>query len=94
MRVNWSKRAFTDLDAIATYIERDDPSAAEHVARSIFDRITSLSSMPDRGRTGKAPGTRELLFSPWPYAAVFRIVNDEVRILRIRHTAQRWPAKS
>ncbi len=48
--------------------------------------------MSERGRKGEVEGTRELVFHPWPYIAVYEIHNeDEVRILRIRHAAQDWP---
>jgi toxin ParE1/3/4 len=43
------------------------------------------------GRTGEVPGTRELVFHPWPYIAVYKIDTEVVRIIRIRHAAQDWP---
>jgi toxin ParE1/3/4 len=64
------------------------------VATHIFAEVMLLSSMPDRGKPGRVAGTREKFFLPWPYFVVFRIVGDEVRILRIRHTARRWPVRS
>jgi toxin ParE1/3/4 len=94
MIVNWSKRAIADLDRIASWIEKNNPTAAERVASRIFDEVMSLSSMAERGAPGRIPGTREKFFVLWPYFAVYRIIGDEVRILHIRHTARRWPMRS
>ena len=46
---------------------------------------------PNRGRTGRIAGTRELVFGPLPYIAVYRVTEDIVEILRIYHGAQDWP---
>jgi addiction module RelE/StbE family toxin len=91
MRVTWARRATNDLKNIVSYIRRDDPAAAERVATRIVTEVVDLSSMSHRGRIGRADGTRELVFHPWPYIAVYRVVDNQVRILRIRHAAQNWP---
>ena len=43
--------------------------------------------MPERGRIGLRPGTRELT-SAWPYIIVYRITGEAVQVLRIWHGAQ------
>ena len=50
-----------------------------------------LDLFPDRGRIGRIAGTRELIFAPLPYIAVYRVNDDAVEILRIYHSAQDWP---
>ena len=50
----------------------------------------SLINSPHRGRQGKQIGTRELVFSPLPYIAVYRVTEDIVEILHIWHGAQDW----
>ena len=91
MKVIWTPRAAKDLDALVDYIGDDSPDAATRVASRILNQISSLASMPDMGRIGLVPGTRELVFRPWSYIAVYKVVRDEVRILRIRHASQNWP---
>jgi toxin ParE1/3/4 len=91
MIVNWSKRSIAQLDRIAQYIERDSPAAAERVASYIFEEVMLLSTMAERGKPGRIPGTRELFFLPYPYFAVYRVVGDQVRILQIRHTSRQFP---
>jgi len=94
MIVSWSKRSIAQLDRIAQYVERDNPAAAERLTTYIFDEVMLLVDMPDRGKPGRVPGTREKFFLPHPYFAVYRVSGDQVRILHIRHTSRRWPTSS
>ena len=93
MRVTWSKRSVTDLRNITDYISTDDPGAAARIASLIFDEVMALSTMPFRGRIGRETDTREIVFHPTPYIAVYRVVGEQVRIIRIRHAAQDWPRR-
>lgn len=61
------------------------------MAQTIYWSIGRLGKFPNAGRMGLAQNTRELVFSPWPYVAVYEIVGDQVQVLRIRHAAQDWP---
>jgi toxin ParE1/3/4 len=91
MKVIWANRAIADLDQIADFIEQDHPEAADRVFTRIFTEVMSLASMPQRGRRGVAVGTRELVFPPWPYIAVYRVTDKEVHVVRIRHASQKRP---
>ncbi|MGA2412006.1 MAG: type II toxin-antitoxin system RelE/ParE family toxin [Candidatus Binataceae bacterium] len=91
MMVRWSPEAAADFAAIVEYIRKQNPSAAERVAHTIYEGVASLASFPKQGRTGRAKGTRELVFSPLPYVAVYRVKDDAVEIARVLHGAQRWP---
>jgi toxin ParE1/3/4 len=88
MRICWTAPAAEDLYGITRYIRRDNPSAAREVAKTIYDGCESLVSFPNRGRQGKVPGTRELTFSPLPYVAVYRVMEDAVEVLHIWHGAR------
>jgi len=88
MRIRWTAPAAQDLYSIIRYIQRDNPSAAREVAKTIYDGCESLVNFPNRGRHGKVSGTRELTFSPLPYIAVYRVTGDTVEILHIWHGAQ------
>jgi toxin ParE1/3/4 len=84
--------ALQDLASIFRYIRRDDPNAARRVRVAVSAAVAKLASTEERGRKGEeVPGTRELVFHPWPYIAVYEIIHDEVVILRIRHAPQLWP---
>jgi addiction module RelE/StbE family toxin len=91
MQVRWTMPAADDLRRIARYIRRDRPLAARNVAKTIFDAGNGLEIFPERGRKGRIPGTRELVFPGWPYILVYQVEEQTVEILRIYHGAQDWP---
>jgi toxin ParE1/3/4 len=91
MKIVWSPQAATDFAGIVDYIHQQNPSAAERVARAIFESVTSLESFPDRGRPGRVNGTRELVLPSLPFIVVYRIKRHAIEIARVLHGSQRWP---
>jgi toxin ParE1/3/4 len=91
MTVLWSPEAAADFAAIVGYIRKQNPSAAERVAHTIYDGVASLTSFPKQGRPGRTKGTRELVFSPPPFIAIYRVKTEAVEIARVLHGAQKWP---
>lgn len=90
MRVRWTTDAADDLERICDYIAETSPDSARRVALTIVEGISSLHTFPNRGRPGRVDGTREFVFAPLPFVAVYD-VRDEVQVLRILHGAQQWP---
>jgi toxin ParE1/3/4 len=70
------------------YIFDFNPRAAERMAEALFDAGKSLGSLPLRGRPVRGTAMRELV-SVHPYMIRYRIVGDDVVILRIRHISRR-----
>jgi addiction module RelE/StbE family toxin len=87
MSVVFSPEALADIAAIRAYIGADNPLAASRMAVQIVAACDRLETMPERGRPGLVPGTRELT-GAWPYIIVYRIVTGEVQIVRVWHGAQ------
>jgi toxin ParE1/3/4 len=80
MRIRWTEPAARDLTNICDYTEdHDGPGAARR------------TQFPRRGRPGRNPGTRELIFAGLPFLAVYRVGDNFVEIHRILHGAQKWP---
>ena len=79
-----------DLQA---YISKDDPRAAARTAKRIRSAVEGLTSLPRIGRPGRVEGTRELVVANTPYIVPYRLKADEVQILRVYHTARRWPKR-
>lgn len=88
MRVKWTRPAAEDLRGIRLFIQGDSPSAARRVNRTILERCELLCDFPERGRIGIEPETRELVFAPLPYIAVYRVKGEIIEILHIWHGAQ------
>ena len=91
MEIRWAKSAARDLERIYRYIAKSNPVAAGDVIQTLYDGCSALSTFPERGRSSRMRGRRELIFSPLPYIAVYRIHLDAVEIIRIYHSAQDWP---
>ncbi len=94
MRVRWSPEAADDFETALQRIRDDNRVAARRIAQLIYDGIGALSKFPNRGRIGRVAGTRELVFAPLPFVAVYRVGDDFVEIARVIHGAQEWPPKT
>lgn len=90
-RVRWTTIASDDFSRIVERIRKDNPSAAQRVAKTIYQGVAALRTFPNRGRIGLAHDTRELVFPPWPYIVVYEVTEGQVQVLRIRHASQDWP---
>lgn len=91
MKVIWAPAALRDLDAIFTYISRDNSTAALKTVTTIEQGCARLEVLPHRGQPSRMPGKRDLILAPLPYIAVYRVTEAAVIILRIYHHAQHWP---
>jgi toxin ParE1/3/4 len=92
MQVRWTKAAASDLENIADYLFNETPENAPRLVREIHQMAGSLEHFPHRGRQGRKPGTRELIFPSLPYILVYQVVRQVLYIVRILHGAQIWPS--
>jgi toxin ParE1/3/4 len=91
MQLRWTEEAANDLEHIADYLLLHSPDRAQELIQRIYDAPSSLLTLPNRGRPGKLPGTREHVLSPLPYVVVYAVRGEVVFVIRILHGAQRWP---
>jgi toxin ParE1/3/4 len=86
-------RARKEFDAHIRYIAVRNPAAAADQDFLISEATDRLSLYPNSGRSGRQPVTRELVILRTPFIAVYRVMPelDEVHILRILHSSQKWP---
>ncbi len=87
----WTFEAIQDRLDIYDYIEADNPVAARHLDESFSDQASLLARYPVLGRTGRVPGTRELVVHD-NYLLIYDVVDEVVRILNVVHVARLWPA--
>jgi toxin ParE1/3/4 len=93
MEIVWRRAALDDLESIRGFIEQDNPDAAARVYEAIRSAVDPLAAHPNIGRAGRVDGTRELVLSSLPYIVVYRIVEEQVRILAVMHTSRQWPRR-
>jgi toxin ParE1/3/4 len=90
MRIRWTVPAAEDLENIKSYLCEHHPHFADPTVQTIYQRIRSLKTFPNRGTPGRRSGTRELMLTPLPYIVVYSVRADTVEILHIHHGAQDW----
>jgi toxin ParE1/3/4 len=88
MRIRWTPAAAADLGNINEYLKEHHPSYRQPTMRRLYEAIMMLKRSPYRGRVGSIDGTRELLFPPLPYIAIYRVTGEDVEVLHIYHAAQ------
>ena len=91
MRVRWLQKAIRNLDAEADYIALENSTAAVKMFVYVKAKIDELSDFPSSGRPGRIPGTRELVIDHYPFVVPYRVVGDELHVLRVFHTRRKLP---
>jgi len=89
MRIRWTPLAAADMQSISDYLNEHQPKYRHPTLQKIYEKITALKDAPYVGRPGSVEGTREILFPPMPYVAVYSINGKAIEIWRIYHSAQK-----
>jgi addiction module RelE/StbE family toxin len=90
LKVLWSRTANWNRDSQVRYIGQSRPEIAITIDAEIDRTVGLLAEFPELGRPGRMAGTREIVIRGTPYVVVYRILGDEIRILRFLHGAQYW----
>ncbi len=93
MQVKWLRRALQNLDAEAAHIATDSPKIAGEFVTHIANNVAMLVQHPQIGRPGRVSGTRELVVTRFSYIIPYRVREGKIEILRVFHTARKWPDK-
>jgi toxin ParE1/3/4 len=88
MRIRWTPAAAADLQSISDYLKEHHPRYRDSTMRKLYGTIRALKEWPGRGRPGREEGTREILFPPTPYVAVYRVREQTIEVMRVYHAAQ------
>ena len=94
MKLGFTRRAGRNIAAIAEFIGKDSPSAAERVGVRIHTACALLTEFPEMGRPGIRQGTREISLRGLPYIIVYRRTDDEIIVLGVYHERQLRPGQS
>lgn len=93
MEIIWRRAALNDLEAVREFIAQSNPQAAARVHNAIREAVDRLAQHPHFGRAGRVEGTRELIIAGAPYIVVYRVIENQIRILAIIHTSRHWPRR-
>lgn len=91
MQVKWLRRALLNLDEAADWISKDNPKAARDFVTAVINTVDRISDFPGLGKTGRVLGVREITVQGHPYIIPYRMVGDELQILRVFHVRQQRP---
>lgn len=94
MKVEYSKRALSDLHNIAAHFAAaQDPQVAERLVARIEQVIARISGLPESGRpVAQRPGVRVVPLLPFRYNLFYAVRDETIRVVHIRHTSRRaWP---
>ncbi len=90
-RIDWSQPALDDLRAINGWLMKEaTPDIALRTLTAIRTRARFLERFPDGGRRHKG-NVRILRVFRTQYLLLYRIDDDAVQVLRVRHDRQDWP---
>lgn len=89
--IEWTEQATGQLDQAHDYIAlSNSEEVAVRITMQIVTSIQQLATYPMSGRSGRVPGTRELVISNTPFIAAYAIDQDRIVILAVYHGAQKW----
>lgn len=93
MKIVLSLSAKEDLKDIRQYIAKENPTAAKMVAEKVKKALLLLIEQPHIGHPTDDEDVLEWHIPGLPYTLPYRIVNNEIQILRVFHEAQNRPNK-
>ena len=91
MKVEWTRKARTDLNEIFDYILLENPPAAVDLLKRIEQSTALLADHPGMGRPGSVKTTRELIIPDLPYILPYLTDAKVITIVRVIHSSMQWP---
>jgi toxin ParE1/3/4 len=89
MRVLYTPLARADREAIFQYLNARSPAGASRVMAAIVAATEQLAGHPLSGSETEYAGIRAKLAGRYPYKIYYRLRNDIVELIHIRHTSRR-----
>ena len=88
--VFWRASARADLASIIRFIANESPPAARRMRGLIENSVLPAAEHPYLYRTGKLPGTREIIAHP-NYIVVYRVIAERIEVANVIHARQQYP---
>lgn len=90
LRLDWTAPAAVDFERSQSFYANANAGVAKLLALRVHGAIRQLREMPNSGRPGRRPGTRERVVAKSPYVVVYRVGADAIEILHVYHERQDW----
>lgn len=88
MRLRVTRRAFSDLEQIRRYLVLRSGPGARKVMSRLDEAIDRIARQPSLGTPTDIDDISVMFVGRYPYKIFYRIRDDELQILHIRHTAR------
>jgi toxin ParE1/3/4 len=90
MKVVWTAGALADLEDVLGYTRQRFPESVTPLEERVHGVIERLSQMPfSSTRLDERPGVRVATLVRYPYRIFYRVADDYIEILHIRHAARK-----
>lgn len=91
MRVRYTSTALAEAAEIASFISRDDPSAAKRLLAAIWESVSLISQFPEIAPVVHPDGVRAKMVARYRYRIFYTVRENEVIIRNVRSTSRRPP---
>ena len=88
--IHRSPQSERDLLGIWSYIGKDSPRAATAMLRKIDQKVALLADHPFAGEAQSEFGESMRRIVVGPYLVFYEVTAEEVRVMRVFHSAQKW----
>jgi plasmid stabilization system protein ParE len=89
LRLRLSKRAAQQIEDALDYVATRSPKGAVAIRDRLRELTGLLEGHPYAGQQTDRPGVRRLPTNPYPYCIDYRVLRDEVVVMRFRHAKRR-----
>lgn len=90
--IEWTEQAARQLEQAHDFVAlSNSEDIADRITMRIVSSVQRLATFPMAGRSGRVPGTRELVISNTPFIAAYALDHGRIMVLALYHGAQQWP---
>ena len=89
MRLRYSQRALRQIDKALGYVAQRSPRGAARIESRMTALLALLQLQPQAGAKTRIAGVRRVFLIPYPYLIDYYVGDDEIVVLRFRHTARK-----
>jgi plasmid stabilization system protein ParE len=89
VKLRYSSRSLRQIDRALAYVVVKSPAGAANIEGRMRALLTMLQIHPHAGAKTRLPGVRRIFLTPYPYLIDYAVGDDEILVLRFRHTARR-----